>query len=105
MNSMRMQCRAWSTGRGVVHAAAAGNSSTDLATNTVDTTSPDDGKPITRSINSTCENIPTELPGVVTVSSVQRYPADTDESRLSGFSNRGLGKIDVAELRAAYDNA
>lgn len=88
---------AWSTGRGVVHAAAAGNSATDLATNTRDLTSPDDvATPTPRDINSTCENIPTELPGVVTVSSVQRFPAGTDESRLSGFSNRGLGKIDVA---------
>jgi subtilisin family serine protease len=33
---------------------------------------------------------------VVTVSSLQRYPAGTDDSLLSGFSNRGLGRIDVA---------
>ncbi|MCW2817622.1 MAG: peptidase [Marmoricola sp.] len=88
---------AWSIDRGVVSAAAAGNAATDLATNTRDETSPDDAAtPTPRDINSTCEDIPTELPGVVTVSSVQRFPAGTDESRLSSFSNRGLGKIDVA---------
>ena len=88
---------AWSIERGVVSAAAAGNASTDLATNTRDETSPDDAAtPTPRDINSTCEDIPTELPGVVTVSSVQRFPAGTDDSRLSSFSNRGLGKIDVA---------
>ena len=88
---------AWSTDRGVVHAAAAGNAATDLATNTTDSTSPDDQPtPVNRVINDGCEDIPTELPGVVTVSSMQRFPAGTMESRLSGFSNRGLGVIDVA---------
>ena len=33
---------------------------------------------------------------MVTVSSMQRFPAGTSDSRLSSFSNRGLGKIDVA---------
>ena len=87
---------AWSTDRGVVHAAAAGNAATDLANNTTDTTSPDDSTPIARQINDGCEDIPTELDGVVTVSSMQRFPAGTMDSRLSGFSNRGLGVIDVA---------
>ncbi|WP_370290076.1 S8 family serine peptidase [Nocardioides sp.] len=87
---------AWSTKQGVVHAAAAGNSSYDLANKTTDATSPDDGTPIERTINNECQDIPTELPGVVTVSSLERFPADTLENRLSGFSNRGLGVIDVA---------
>lgn len=86
----------WSTGRGTVHAAAAGNASYDLANKTTDTTSPDDSTPVTRTINNGCHDIPTELPGVVTVSSMQRFPAGTMESRLSGFSNRGLGVIDVS---------
>ncbi len=87
---------AWSTEQGVVHAAAAGNASYDLANKTTDNTSPDDSKPVQRQINAGCEDIPTELDGVVTVSSMQRFPATTMESRLSGFSNRGLGMIDVA---------
>ena len=88
----------WSTKEGVVHAAAAGNSGMDLSDKSLltDAGSPDDGKPVTRTLNSTCNDIPTELDGVVTVSSVQRFPAGTLQSRLSSFSNRGLGVIDVA---------
>lgn len=81
----------WATDRGVVHAAAAGNSAKDLATKTTDSASPNDTTPIrNRVINSTCIDMPTELPGVVTVSSTTRTEA------LSSFSNRGLGVIDVA---------
>jgi subtilisin family serine protease len=87
---------AWSTEQGVVSSAAAGNESDDLANKTTDTTSPDDSTPITRTVNSGCHDIPTELDGVVTVASMQRFPAGTLDSRLSGFSNRGLGVIDVA---------
>jgi subtilisin family serine protease len=86
----------WSIDKGVVSAAAAGNSSYDLANKTTDTTSPDDSKPVTRTINNACQDIPTELDGVVTVSSMEQFPAGSTESRLSGFSNRGLGIIDVA---------
>jgi len=91
----------WSTKQGVVHAAAAGNSARDLANKSSfqDTTSPDDqpkSGQVARTLNSGCEDIPTELDGVVTVSSMQRFPAGTMDSRLSSFSNRGLGKIDVA---------
>lgn len=77
---------AYSTEQGVVHAAAAGNSADDLAHQTTDSTSPDDSTPIERRIDAGCEDIPTELPGVVTVSSVEQCPAGTLESRLSGFS-------------------
>jgi subtilisin family serine protease len=87
---------AWSVDQGVVSAAAAGNEHDDLAHKTTDSTSPDDSTAITRTVNSGCNDIPTELDGVVTVASLERYPADSMESRLSGFSNRGLGVIDVA---------
>lgn len=80
----------FSTKRGVVHAAAAGNASTDLANNTTDASSPNDSTPVQRVINSGCEDIPAELDGVVTVSSL------TQTTALSSFSNRGLGKIDVS---------
>ncbi|WP_313366346.1 S8 family serine peptidase [Microbacterium sp.] len=81
----------WSTSKGAVHVAAAGNSSYDLSSKTVDTSSPNDAdKPTAREINSSCKDIPTELDGVVTVSSVDSLGA------LSSFSNRGLGSIDVA---------
>jgi subtilisin family serine protease len=80
----------WSTDRGVVHAAAAGNSAEDLANNTTNDSSPNDTTPIHRSINSGCLDIPTELPGVVTVS------ATTRTEQLAYFSNRGQDVIDVA---------
>mgnify|MGYP003299834540 CR=1 FL=1 len=74
---------AWSTKQGVVHAAAAGNSAKDLANKTTDSASPNDTKPITRQINNDCLDIPTELPGVVTVSSTTQptVPAGLAESR------------------------
>ena len=80
----------WSTKQGVVHAAAAGNASYDLANKTTDDVSPNDVSGIHREINNNCKDMPTELPGVVTVSS-------TDQAgKLSSFSNRGLDVIDVA---------
>jgi subtilisin family serine protease len=85
----------WSTGQGVVHAAAAGNARTDLTNNTFDNTSPDDGTAVDRQINEGCFDIPTELPGVVTVSSFARKSSTTLDTWLSSFSNRGLGIIDV----------
>jgi subtilisin family serine protease len=91
----------WSTDQGVVHAAAAGNSGYDLSDKSKfqDKTSPDDQPPsgfVTRDLNNGCNDIPAELDGVVTVSSVQRFPANTLDFRLSSFSNRGAGVIDVA---------
>ena len=85
----------WSTGKGVVHAAAAGNARTDLSNNTTDTTSPNDSTAVSRTINSGCFDIPAELPGVVTVSSFARTAPTGLDTWLSNFSNRGLGVIDV----------
>lgn len=76
--------------KGIVNVAAAGNSSIDLANKTVDTDSPNDTTPTTRPIDSRCLDIPTELDGVVTVSST------TSAGAKSGFSNYGQGVIDVA---------
>ncbi len=81
---------AYSESKGVVSAAAAGNSAYDLANKTTNTSSPNDSTPVSRVLNSSCEDLPTEAPGVVTVSST------TQTRDLSSFSNRGLGVIDVA---------
>jgi subtilisin family serine protease len=81
---------AYAEGKGVVHVAAAGNDSQDLANKTSDSSSPNDSTPVNRSITSDCLDVPTELPGVVTVSSL------TSTQALSSFSNYGLNKIDVA---------
>jgi subtilisin family serine protease len=80
----------YSQRRGVVNVAAAGNSDIDLAHKTVDDTSPDDTTPVTRTIDASCEDMPAELGGVVTVSSTDRSGAR------SYFSNYGEGVIDVA---------
>jgi subtilisin family serine protease len=86
----------WSIDKGVVSAAAAGNSAYDLANKTTDGASPDDSPAVDRAINNDCQDIPTELDGVVTVASLEQFPSGSTESRLSSFSNRGLGVIDVA---------
>lgn len=81
----------YATGKGVVHAAAAGNSSYDLANKTTDVGSPNDAPaPVSRVVNSTCKDIPTELDGVVTVSAVDK------NKNKALFSNYGYNKIDVA---------
>ncbi|WP_370616346.1 S8 family serine peptidase [Mumia qirimensis] len=80
----------YSERKGVVSAAAAGNSNYDLANKTTDATSPNDTTPVTRPIDAGCEDIPAELPGVVTVASTDQAGAK------SSFSNYGDGVIDVA---------
>jgi len=74
----------------VLSVAAAGNSNYDLANKTTDNGSPNDSTPVPRQINNSCLDMPTELPGVITVAST------TQARARSGFSNFGLDKIDVA---------
>jgi len=80
----------FATKKGVLSVAAAGNANYDLANKTTDNGSPDDGTPVPRQINNDCLDMPTELPGVITVAST------TQARARSGFSNFGLNKIDVA---------
>ncbi|MFD1825009.1 S8 family peptidase [Mumia zhuanghuii] len=80
----------YSERKGVVSAAASGNSNYDLANKTTDATSPNDTTPGTRPIDEGCEDLPAELPGVVTVASTDQAGAK------STFSNYGDGVIDVA---------
>ena len=81
---------AFATSKGVISVAAAGNSNYDLANKTTDSASPNDTTPVTRQITNGCLDMPTELPGVITVAST------TQTKARSGFSNFGLNKIDVA---------
>ena len=78
--------------RGVVNVAAAGNESYDLAADTIDDpVSPNDGTPTDRVIDPRkCYDIPTQLPGVVTVA------ATGAKGLKSSFSNYGLGVVDIA---------
>ncbi len=78
--------------KGTVNVAAAGNSRHDLASDAIeDTTSPNDSETVTRTVDpSACPDIPTMLPGVVTVS------ATGAKGLKSSYSNYGRGVIDVA---------
>ncbi len=80
----------WSRTQGVLNVAAAGNSGVDLAHKTVDTSSPNDGEPLTRQISDNCADLPAEASGVITVA------ATTASRSQANFSNRGYGIIDVA---------
>ncbi|MGW7686596.1 S8 family peptidase [Kribbella sp. NPDC054772] len=81
---------AWATDEGTLSVAAAGNSNYDLAHKTTDNGSPNDSTAVPRTINNDCLDMPTELPGVITVAST------TQTRARSSFSNFGLNKIDVA---------
>ncbi|MFB0618997.1 S8 family serine peptidase [Streptomyces sp. AGS-58] len=78
--------------KGTVNIAAAGNERYDLASRSItDPVSPNDGTPSQRVIDPhTCYDIPTQLPGVVTVA------ATGAKGLKSSFSNYGLGVIDIA---------
>jgi subtilisin family serine protease len=78
--------------KGTVNVASAGNSNWDLDADSIeDTTSPDDGTPTPRTVDPhKCFDVPTQLPGVVSVS------ATGAKAGKSYYSNYGLGVIDVA---------
>ncbi|MFR9794980.1 S8 family peptidase [Streptomyces sp. MS06] len=78
--------------KGTLNVAAAGNSDDDLdADALVDASSPDDSSAVTRTVDPhECFDLPTQLPGVVTVSAVGV------EGTKSYYSSYGLGAVDVA---------
>ncbi|MFJ9473150.1 S8 family serine peptidase [Streptomyces caniferus] len=78
--------------KGTINIAAAGNSGLDLAAPQLpDASSPNDSTPVERTINpKTCWDVPTQLPGTVTVAA-----AGVNKLK-SYYSNYGLGQIDVA---------
>jgi subtilisin family serine protease len=77
--------------RGVVIVAAAGNEASDLAHPTIDTISPDwpPDSAVERVVHNNCRQAPTELPGVLVVSSVGPLG-------IAGYSNAGKSVVDVA---------
>ncbi|WP_350276219.1 S8 family serine peptidase [Kribbella sp. HUAS MG21] len=81
---------AYSDSKGVVNVAAAGNENYDLANKTDDETSPDDSTATSRTVTNDCLSLPTELPNVVVVASVD------PRSAKSPFSNFGENKINLA---------
>ncbi|MFF7458366.1 S8 family serine peptidase [Kitasatospora sp. NPDC008115] len=76
--------------KGVLNVAAAGNENIDLAHKTKDVASPDDTTPGERPITQDCLNLPTELDGVVVVSSVGV------NGEKSYYSSYGKNKVTVA---------
>ncbi|NJP49366.1 S8 family serine peptidase [Streptomyces sp. SBST2-5] len=78
--------------KGTLHVASAGNSNHDLASDAiVDESSPNDTTPVTRTIDpGECLDLPTQLPGVVTVS------ATGVNNLKSYYSTYGKGVVDVA---------
>ncbi|CAL9405681.1 S8 family peptidase [Streptomyces sp. enrichment culture] len=78
--------------KGAVNVAAAGNENYDLASDEIlDPSSPNDTTPGERVVDpSKCLDIPTQLPGVVTVA------ATGAKGIKSSFSNYGLGVADIA---------
>ncbi|WP_416983005.1 S8 family peptidase [Streptomyces sp. T028] len=78
--------------KGTINVASAGNSNHDLDSDAlVDSSSPDDSTPVTRTVDPhECFDVPTQLPGVVTVSATGVTGAK------SYYSTYGLGAVDVA---------
>ncbi|MFD9003972.1 S8 family serine peptidase [Streptomyces sp. NPDC059582] len=78
--------------KGTLNVASAGNSNDDLDSDAlVDASSPDDSTPVTRTVDPhKCFDIPTQLPGVVTVS------ATGVKGAKSYYSSYGKGVVDVA---------
>lgn len=84
---------AYAADRGVLSIAAVGNADYDLAHKTVDPYSPNDAadRPARpRPVTDACRMLPAELPGVVTVAAVGA------DGRRAGYSNTGLGVVDLA---------
>ncbi|MFF4753968.1 S8 family peptidase [Streptomyces sp. NPDC002514] len=78
--------------KGTLNVASAGNSNDDLDSHAlVDDSSPDDSTPVDRTVDPhECFDVPTQLPGVVTVS------ATGVKGAKSYYSSYGKGVIDVA---------
>ncbi|MGX2997983.1 S8 family serine peptidase [Streptomyces sp. JNUCC 64] len=78
--------------KGVLHLASAGNSNHDLGGDAIlDDSSPNDTVPVPRTIDpSECYDLPTQLPGVVTVS------ATGSKDAKSYYSSYGHPVVDVA---------
>ncbi|PWK85026.1 proprotein convertase P-domain-containing protein [Lentzea atacamensis] len=81
---------AYAEGKGVLNVAAAGNENYNLANKTRDSKSPNDSTVVTRNVTNACLSVPTEVSGVVSVSSI----GSTNNKSL--FSNYGTDKVHVA---------
>ncbi|MGW3991763.1 S8 family serine peptidase, partial [Streptomyces sp. NPDC004830] len=80
----------YAEGKGSLQVAAAGNSDYNLADKRSDSSSPNDSTPVNRTLTNACVDIPTELPGVVTVAAMG------NGNIKASYSNYGRDVIDVA---------
>ncbi|MEV7188367.1 S8 family serine peptidase [Kitasatospora sp. NPDC093102] len=79
--------------KGAVVVASAGNDGQDLGASRTDERSPNDrvsGPAPVRHLGTECVRLPGELPGVVTVTAVNR------DGRPAGYSNYGRGRVSLA---------
>ncbi|MFJ1937525.1 S8 family serine peptidase [Kitasatospora sp. NPDC088160] len=84
---------AYAQRKGAVVVASAGNDGQDLGAARTDERSPNDrvsGPARSRYLGTECIRLPGELPGVVTVTAVNR------DGRPSGYSNYGRGRVSLA---------
>ena len=82
---------AYATASGVLSVAAIGNENADLADPGVDTHSPNNSPgPHRRPVDNSCDVLPAELPGVLTVAAVGAQGAK------SSYSSYGAGVVDIA---------
>ena len=75
--------------QGVVVVAAQGNENMDLSKRNVDSSSPDDGTPVTREVSNACVVIPVEISGVIGVT------ANGNLMQKSYYSSYGVGVVQV----------
>ncbi|GAB7180732.1 S8 family serine peptidase [Kitasatospora sp. Ki12] len=83
----------YARGKGAVVVASAGNDAQDLGAARTDERSPNDrvsGPAQTRFLGTECVRLPGELPGVLTVTAVNR------DGHPSGYSNYGRGRVSLA---------
>ncbi|CAN3983079.1 hypothetical protein KPATCC21470_5785 [Kitasatospora purpeofusca] len=83
----------YARGKGAVVVASAGNDAQDLGAPRTDERSPNDrttGPPQSRHVGPECVRLPGELPGVVTVTAVDR------DGRPSAYTNYGRGHVSLA---------
>ncbi|MFD9691210.1 S8 family serine peptidase [Kitasatospora sp. NPDC059088] len=84
---------AYAQRKGAVVVASAGNDGQDLGAARTDGRSPNDrvsGPPLTRHLGTECIRLPGELPGVLTVTAVNR------DGRPSSYTNYGRGRVSLA---------
>ncbi len=80
----------WAMQQRVSVVAAQGNANMDLSKTNIDTTSPDNGTPVTREVTNACAEVPNEVPGVIGVN------ATGASHQKAYYSSYGVGVSDLS---------